>query len=57
MMPLLGKQVYARTNTGNFIGYLSIYKNVYHLHNFYGKRIEKAEQVLKATKIEWTRQV
>ena len=57
MMPLLGKQVYARTNTGNFIGYLSIHKNIYHLHNFFGKRIENAEQVLKATKIEWTRQV
>ena len=57
MQLLLGKQVYARTNTGNFIGYLSIHKNIYHLHNFFGKRIEHAEQVLKATKIEWTRQV
>jgi len=57
MLPLVGKQVYAKTTTGNFIGYLSIEKNVYHLHNFFGLRIEKAEQVLKATKIEWTRQV
>ena len=57
MQPLLGKQVYAKTTTGNFIGYLSKQKDVYHLHNFFGLRIEKAEQVLKATKIEWTRQV
>ena len=57
MLPLLGKQVYAKTTTGNFIGYLSKQKDVYHLHNFFGERIEKAEQVLKATKIEWTRQV
>ena len=57
MLPLVGKQVYAKTTTGNFIGYLSKQKDVYHLHNFFGLRIEKAEQVLKATKIEWTRQV
>jgi len=57
LLPLVGKQVYAKTTTGNFIGYLSKQKEVYQLHDFFGKVIEKAEHVLKATKIEWTRQV
>ena len=51
------KQVYATTETGNFMGYAVKHKNKYFLHNFYGDRIDIAGEVIKASKIEWTRQV
>ena len=51
------KQVYATTETGNFMGYAVKHKSKYFLHNFYGDRIDIAGEVLKASKIEWTRQV
>ena len=52
----LNKQVYCKTETGNFIGYQVAYKNDYYLCNFWGKQIESAGKVLKASKVEWTRQ-
>ena len=51
------KQIYATTDTGNFIGYQVKNKGKYYLHTFYGDRIDHAGEVLKASKIEWTRQV
>jgi len=51
------KQIYATTETGNFIGYQVKDKGKYYLHTFYGDRIDHAGEVLKASKIEWTRQV
>ena len=51
------KQVYATTETGNFMGYAVKHKSKFYLHNFYGDRIDIAGEVLKASKIEWTRQV
>ena len=51
------KQVYATTEHGNFIGYQIKDKDAYYLKNFFGKRIEIAGKVIKASKIEWTRQV
>ena len=51
------KQVYATTENGNFIGYQSKDKDAYYLSDFFGGRIEIAGKVLKASKIEWTRQV
>ena len=51
------KQVYATTETGNFMGYAVKHKSKYFLHNFYGDRIDIAGEVIKASKIEWTRQV
>ena len=53
----VNKQVYATTENGNFIGYQSKDKDAYYLSDFFGKRIEIAGKVLKASKIEWTRQV
>jgi hypothetical protein len=51
------KQVYATTETGNYMGYAVKHKGKFYLHNFYGDRIDIAGEVLKASKIEWTRQV
>ena len=51
------KQVYATTEHGNFIGYQTKGKDAYYLNDFFDKRIEIAGKVLKASKIEWTRQV
>ena len=51
------KQIYATTETGNFIGYQVKDKGKYYLHTFFGDRIEEAGEVLKSSKIEWTRQV
>ena len=51
------KQIYATTESGNFIGYQIKDKGKYYLHTFYGDRIEEAGEVLKSSKIEWTRQV
>ena len=51
------KQIYATTDTGNFIGYQVKDKSKYYLHTFYGDRIDHAGEVLKSSKIEWTRQV
>ena len=50
-------QVYATTEHGNFIGYQIKGKDAYYLNDFFDKRIEIAGKVLKASKIEWTRQV
>ena len=51
------KQIYATTESGNFIGYQVKEKGKYYLHTFFGDRIEEAGEVLKSSKIEWTRQV
>ena len=51
------KQVYATTEHGNFIGYQTKGKDAYYLSDFFDKRIDIAGKVLKASKIEWTRQV
>ena len=51
------KQIYATTESGNFIGYQVKERGKYYLHTFYGDRIEEAGEVLKSSKIEWTRQV
>ena len=51
------KQVYATTEHGNFIGYQTKDKDTYYLNDFFDKRIDIAGKVLKASKIEWTRQV
>ena len=51
------KQIYATTETGNFIGYQVKDKGKYYLHTFFGDRIEEAGEVLKSSKIEWPRQV
>jgi len=51
------KQVYATTENGNFIGYQTKDKDAYYLNDFFDKRIEIAGKVIKASKIEWTRQV
>ena len=53
----VNKQVYATTEHGNFIGYQTKGKDAYYLNDFFDKRIEIAGKVLKASKIEWTRQV
>ena len=53
----VNKQVYATTENGNFIGYQTKGKDAYYLNDFFDKRIEIAGKVLKASKIEWTRQV
>ena len=51
------KQVYATCENGNFMGYSVKVKDKYFLFNFYGQRIDIAGEVLKASKIEWTRQI
>ena len=50
------KQVYCKTATGNFIGYQVKDGNKFYLYNFFGERIESAGEILKASKIEWTKQ-
>ena len=50
------KQVYCKTATGNFIGYQIKEGNKFYLYTFFGERIDIAGQILKASKIEWTRQ-
>mgnify|MGYP003659727528 CR=1 FL=1 len=50
------KQVYCKTATGNFIGYQVKDGNKFYLYNFFGEIIESAGEILKASKIEWTRQ-
>ena len=50
------KQVYCKTATGNFIGYQIKEGNKFYLYTFFGERIDIAGEILKASKIEWTRQ-
>ena len=50
------KQVYCKTATGNFIGYQVKDGNKFYLYTFFGERIESAGEILKASKIEWTKQ-
>ncbi len=50
------KQVYCKTTVGNFIGYQVAYKDVYVLCDFWGNQLENAGEVLKASKVDWTRQ-
>jgi len=50
------KQVYCKTATGNFIGYQIKEGNKFYLYTFFGERIDVAGEILKASKIEWTRQ-
>ena len=50
------KQVYCKTATGNFIGYQVKDGNKFYLYNFFGEIIESAGEILKASKIEWTKQ-
>ena len=50
------KQVYCKTSTGNFIGYQVKDGNKFYLYTFFGERIESAGEILKASKIEWTKQ-
>ena len=50
------KQVYCKTTTGNFIGYQVKDGNKFYLYTFFGERIESAGEILKASKIEWTKQ-
>ena len=51
------KQVYATCENGNFMGYSVKVKDKFYLFNFYGQQIKIAGEVLKASKIEWTRQI
>ena len=48
------KQVYCKTEIGNFLGYQVPYKGEYYLCDFWGKHVEHAGKVLKASKVEWT---
>tara|TARA_R110000868_G_scaffold105944_1_gene290851 strand:+ start:359 stop:1018 length:660 start_codon:yes stop_codon:yes gene_type:complete len=50
------KQVYCKTATGNFIGYQIKEGNKFYLYTFFGERIDIAGEILKASKIEWTKQ-
>jgi len=50
------KQVYCKTATGNFIGYQIKEGNKFYLYTFFGERIDVAGEILKASKIEWTKQ-
>ena len=50
------KQVYCKTATGNFIGYQVKDGNKFYLYTFFGEKIESAGEILKASKIEWTKQ-
>ena len=50
------KQVYCKTTTGNFIGYQIKEGNKFYLYTFFGERIDIAGEILKASKIEWTKQ-
>ena len=50
------KQVYCKTATGNFIGYQIKDGNKFYLYTFFGERVESAGEILKASKIEWTKQ-
>ena len=42
---------------GNFMGYSVKVKDKFYLFNFYGQQIKIAGEVLKASKIEWIRQI
>ena len=53
----INKQVYCKTTTGNFIGYQVKDGDKFHLYTFFGDLIESAGEILKASKIEWTKQV
>jgi transcriptional regulator with XRE-family HTH domain len=50
------KQVYCKTTAGNFIGYQIKEGNKFYLYTFFGERIDIAGEILKASKIEWTKQ-
>ena len=52
----INKQVYCKTTTGNFIGYQIKQGNKFYVYTFFGERVESAGEILKASKIEWTRQ-
>ena len=54
---LVGKQCYCSCDNGTYLGYIGTNKRCFHLYDFYGKEIKSAGCVVKATKIEWTRQV
>ena len=53
----INKQVYCKTTTGNFMGYQVKDGDKFHLYTFFGDRVESAGEILKASKIEWTKQV
>ena len=48
------KQVYCKTENGNFLGYQVPHKGDYYLCDFWGNHVEVAGKVLKASKVEWT---
>ena len=54
---LQGKQCYCSCENGTYMGYVVSKDNCNHLFDYFGNEIKSAGCVLKATKIEWTRQI
>ena len=54
---LIGKQAYCTCENGTYLGWVGRFKDHFHLFDFFGNEIKSAGCVLKATKIEWTRQI